>query len=208
MDSHKKVKAVVFDLGNVLVDFNHLFAARRLQDLCDFTVQEIYNLFFDSELTCLFEEGKISPKSFFERVKQILNLKITYKEFLSIWNEIFFLTPKNKEVYQIAKKLKENYCVCLASNINILHFEYLKNNFNVFNIFDHIFLSYKLKTRKPADSFYRHILEKLSLKGEEVFYTDDRLELVESAKKLKIRGLVFLSVDKLKDDLISSGIII
>jgi len=200
---NSSIKAIVFDLGRVLVDFDHWISAKRLKDFCDSSEEEIYQLFFDSELTCLFEEGKISPLEFFDEVKKILKLKIDYPQFLPIWNEIFFFNPQNQAVYNLAKKLKSNYPVCLASNINVLHFEYLKNKFSIFDIFDKIFLSYEIKARKPSLLMYRTILESLSLSPQEVFYTDDRPPLVESAQKLGIKSFVFLGVDKLKKDLLS-----
>jgi len=200
------IKAIVLDLGNVLVNFDHMIAARRLCSLSDSSIEEIYNLFFDSSLTCLFEEGKISPSDFFSEIKKTLNLKLKYEEFLPIWNEIFFLTPTNYSVYKLAKDLKDHYTLCLASNINVLHFEYLKKNFSVFDIFDRFFLSYELKIRKPEALFYQKILKDLSLKPKEIFYTDDRLELVESAANLGINSFVFLGIDKLKEDLLKVGI--
>ncbi|MCM8800226.1 MAG: hypothetical protein NC900_05845, partial [Candidatus Omnitrophica bacterium] len=132
MQNHS-IKAIIFDLGNVLIDFDHMIAARRISRFCESSLDDIYDLFFDSSLTCLFEEGRLKPEEFFLELKRTLNLKINYQEFLPIWNEIFFLTPKNRAVYKIALNLKSNYTLCLASNINILHFEYLKKNFSVFD---------------------------------------------------------------------------
>lgn len=200
------IKAIVFDLGNVLIDFDHMIAARRISKFCEASLDEIYNLFFDSSLTCLFEEGRLEPEEFFLELKKILKLKISYKEFIPIWNEIFFLTPKNKSIYRIALSLKSNYTLCLASNINILHFEYLKKKFSVFDAFHKIFLSYRLNLRKPSPLFYRKILDQLSLKPQEVFYTDDRKELVEVANNLGFKGFVFLNVGKLKEDFLKVGI--
>jgi putative hydrolase of the HAD superfamily len=200
------IKAIVLDLGNVLINFDHMIAAKKLSGLCDFPLEKIYNLFFDSPITCLFEEGKISPYDFFSEIKKTLNLRLKYEEFLPIWNEIFFLTPTNYAVYKLAKDLKNHYTICLASNINILHFDYLKKNFSVFDIFDYFFLSYKLKIRKPEVSFYQKILDTLSLKPEEIFYTDDRKELTDSAANLGIKSFVFLGIDKLKEDFYKVGV--
>jgi len=200
------IKAIVLDLGNVLVNFDHMIAAKRLSGLCEFPLEKIYDLFFDSDLTSLFEEGKISPVDFFSEIKKTLNLKLQYEEFLPIWNEIFFLTPTNYAVYKLAKELKGRYKICLASNINILHFSYLKKNFSVFDIIEHFFLSYELKLRKPNPLFYQNILDTLSLKPEEVFYTDDRKELIDSTVNLGIKSFVFLGIDKLKKDLSEVGV--
>ena len=71
----RKIKAIIFDLGNVLLDFDHRLAAERVSKFTDKSAEEILNLFFDSELTGLFEEGKIAPAEFFLKIKEALNLK-------------------------------------------------------------------------------------------------------------------------------------
>ncbi|MBM3246740.1 MAG: HAD family phosphatase [Candidatus Omnitrophica bacterium] len=205
MDDHK-VKAIIFDLGNVLVDFDHRIAAGRIANFCDRNSEEIFSLFFDSELTGLFEEGKLSPQDFFSEVKKILNLRLDYAAFTPIWNEIFFLSRKNRGVYNLALGLKENYQVALLSNINILHFDYLKKNFPVFDAFHHIITSYEVGLRKPHPAIYQQALQTLNLAAGEVFYTDDRDDLIEKAGDLGIKSFHFESVDKLKADLSRAGI--
>lgn len=197
----RPVKAVIFDLGNVLVDFDHHIAANRVSGFCDKSPKEIFDFFFDSELTGLFEEGKIAPEEFFIKVKHELNLRLDYAGFLPIWNEIFFLTEKNRLVYETAGRLANNYRIALLSNINILHFDYLTKNFPVFDIFRDLFLSFELKLKKPDPLIYKKVLNILNLPAEEVFYTDDRPELVSEAKRLGIRGFVFKGVEQLEKDL-------
>ncbi len=62
MNGNSAVKGIIFDLGNVLVDFDHRVAAEKLSKFTTRTGKEIYGLFFDSELTGQFEEGKISAQ--------------------------------------------------------------------------------------------------------------------------------------------------
>jgi putative hydrolase of the HAD superfamily len=195
-------------LGNVIIDFNHRIAAERISKFTNKTGQEIYDLFFDSKLTSLFEEGKISPQQFFLKVKEILNLKLNFDEFVPIWNEIFFLSEKNTAIYNLACTLKSHYRIALLSNINILHFEYIKKTFPVLNNFPNIITSYEAGFRKPHPEIYRIALKVLRVSAENCFYTDDRPELIEGARKLGIEGFVFKSVEQLEKDLLGSGVII
>lgn len=197
---------LIFDLGNVLVDFDHSIAAKRISRFCDKSPQEIYELFFASEATLLFEEGKISPQDFFLKVKEMLDLKLSYDSFVPIWNEIFFLSVKNRAVYSLINKLSQHYRTALVSNINILHYEYLKKNFPVFGVFRNVFTSFELGAVKPDHSIYRKMLEALGVKPEEAFYTDYRTELVQSARELGMNCFAFTSVEQLKKDLLASGV--
>lgn len=200
------LKAIIFDLGNVWVDFDHMIAAKKVSRFTERSPREIFDLFFDSGLTQEFEEGRSTPINFFLAVQDKLNLNISYNEFLPIWNEIFFLTDKNIKVHNLARQLKQNYIIAMISNINVLHFEYLKNKFPVFGILDNIILSYQEHLRKPDHKIYKKTLQILNLLPFEVVYTDDREEFTEEASKLGIRSFHFQGIDKLRKDFLSLGI--
>lgn len=201
-----RIKAVIFDLGNVLIDFDHMIAAKRISEFTDYGPHAIFNLFFDSGLTGLFEEGKITPLNFFSEVKKMLNLRMDYVKFSHIWNDIFFLTDNNKAVYNLAETLKCSYKVALLSNINILHWEYLKKKFPIFDAFHPIITSFEAGLRKPDPLIYKKSLDLLQAEPEDTFYTDDRAEFTQSAATLGIRGCVFTGIEQLKRGLLDNGV--
>ncbi len=202
-----QIKVVLFDLGNVLVDFNHKRAVERISGFCARSPLEIYNLFFDSQVTAIFEEGKIAPQEFYFKVKEMLDLKLSYDSFIPIWNDIFFLSARNRKVYALLNLLKADYQTALLSNINILHYEYLKKNFPVFDVFHKLFFSYELGLAKPDKLIYQKVISSLAVSAEEIFYTDDRPELVESAASLGIKSFIFRDTLGLTKDLASLNII-
>ena len=201
-----KIRGIIFDLGNVLLDFNHMIAAEKLSGFTDKEGKEIYDLFFDSQQTKLFEEGKISASEFFKGVKGMLNLKIPYEEFVPIWNGIFYFTDKNLQVYNLARSLKTGYRLALLTNINFLHLEHVKKIFPILDAFHNILASCELGLRKPQPEIYQKALEILGTQAQETFYTDDRIELISGAKKLGINAVVFFGVEQLKKDFIAAGV--
>jgi len=201
-----KIKAIIFDLGNVLVDFDHMIAARKISGFTDMAAEDIFNLFFDSPLTAAFEEGRISPLDFFSEVKGKLNLKLDYDRFVLIWNEIFFLSEKNRAVYDLAKLLRGRYKLSVLSNVNFLHLEYIKNKFPIFDVFDNVITSCELGVKKPDPAIYKKALEILGMEAGSTFYTDDRAELIEKAKELGIRSFVFTGAEQLRSDLRAAGV--
>lgn len=200
------INTIILDLGKVLIDFDHLRSAERISNFCNKTPREIFDLFFISEATILFEEGKITPEDFFLRVKEALDLRLEYQSFVPIWNDIFFLTATNRAVYSLANNLRAHYQVALLSNINVLHHEYLKQYFPVFNVFHRVFTSYEMGMIKPEKGIYKKVLEELEAEPENVFYTDDRQELVDSARSLGINSFLFTNVEQLRRDLTSVGV--
>ncbi len=201
-----EIKVILFDLGRVLVDFDHRISARKISALAGKTPEQVFELFFDSALTQDFERGKISPTDFFDGVCRILGLKISFEEFLPIWNQIFFLSEDNKAVYALGKDLKKSYRTALLSNVNVLHLDYLKKNFPVFDIFHDIFASYEMGFIKPNPAIYLKAIAALEVAPEEIFYVDDRPELIKQANELAIRGFIFKGAEQFKLDLASCGV--
>lgn len=201
------IKAIIFDLGRVVVDFDHRIAAEKISRLCGYSEKEIYEMFFDSFLTKRFEKGQISTKEFFTSVKNKLKCKISYKEFLTIWNKIFYLTDNNLKVHEIIKKLKSRYRIFLLSNVNKEHFEYLKTMLNgVLDNFDGLILSYKVKSRKPERKIYDAARKLANAEFSNLVYTDDREDLIEAAAKLGIKSIHYQNPELLKKDFSSLGI--
>ncbi|MBU0547518.1 MAG: HAD family phosphatase [Candidatus Omnitrophica bacterium] len=203
-----RIKVILFDLGNVLVDFDLRPAAERISSFCSKGPDEILKLLFDSGVTNSFEKGKISAEEFYKKAKDILDLKLGYESFVPIWNEVFFFSPKNRAVYHIANCLKKNYRIALLSNTNILHYRYIKDNFPVFNVFERLFLSFEIGAIKPNKIIYQKVIKVLHVLPENVFYTDDRPELVNSASGLGIKSFIFTSIKQLIKDLSSQSIVL
>jgi putative hydrolase of the HAD superfamily len=202
-----RVNTILFDLGRVLIDFDHMASARAIAGLTTRPPKEIYDLFFDSPLTRSFEEGKIPAREFFFEVKALLKLDITFERFAAIWNDIFFISTHNREALRLATSLRKRYRVCMLSNINTLHLEYCRTHFApVFKPFHLVFASCELGFIKPEPEIYRKALALLKAEPEEVFYTDDRKELVEVARGMGFKAYVFNGAGQLKLDLARAGV--
>jgi len=118
----KRYKIIVFDLGNTVIKFDHSISARKIANLCHLDSKKIYDTFFDSEITHEFEKGLISPREFYRRAQDLLNVKIPFEDFVSIWNDIFW---EDEECSKLVRSLKNKYRLFLLSNVNRLHFEQL-----------------------------------------------------------------------------------
>jgi putative hydrolase of the HAD superfamily len=203
-----RIKVFLFDLGNVLVDFDFTPAVSRISHFCDKKPDEILKFFFSSELVPVFEKGGISSREFYKQVKDKLALKLEYESFVHIWNEVFYFSKKNRAVYHLANCLRKKYRLGLLSNTNILHYGYIKNNYPVLNIFERIFLSFEIGALKPDKAIYQKAIKELGVLPENIFYTDDRADLVESASALGIKSFVFTGPGKLIKDLSSLDILL
>ena len=102
----KRYSVIIFDLGNTLIRFDHNISAKIIANLFHIDSEKVRSLFFDSEITRLFEKGLVSPRAFYSRVTELLNINIPYRDFVLIWNDIFW---EDKESCDIARQLKPKY---------------------------------------------------------------------------------------------------
>jgi len=199
------VKLILCDLGNVLLNFDHRIAVRRILPYCAKSSDEIYQLFFDSPFTKDYEEGKISSRVFFRKIGQALALQgLAYRDFCAFWNEIFF---DSIGMVTWLEELKKDFRLHLVSNINELHYRYIRRNFpRHLDVFDDIFLSYKVGHRKPHKVIYDRAIRASACRLSEVLYIDDREDLVAAASRRGIRSVVFRNVGDCRRQLKEMGI--
>lgn len=182
------IKAVLFDLGKVLVDFDFDPAFKRLAQHARCAPEAVKSYFMGSELEVLFDGGKLSNFQFYKRVKKDLRHRATYPEFTKIWNEVFTL---KKEMLALLKKLSRHYRIVLISNTNGMHYVHIRDKYKFIHHFDKLILSYKEKIRKPDPRIYQLAMKACCAKAHEIFYIDDRLDLTDAAKELGFHAFTF-----------------
>ena len=179
--SEKKIKAILFDLGKVILDFNFEPAFHRLARSTPLSAGEIEEYFWSSGLEVLYDGGKISSLEFYKEVKRVLRHRLSYERFKRVWNEIF--TPR-KEIVSLIRRLGTRYRLVLISNTNAMHYAYIRKKYSILNRFDRSVLSFKEKTRKPDERIYKTAAKACQARPEEIFYIDDREDLTQPAKAL------------------------
>lgn len=200
------LKLILCDLGNVLIRFDHRRAVKKILEYTPKTFDEVYSIFFDSPLTKRFEEGKVSPEVFFNELAQSLELRgLAFKEFVPLWNDIFFDNPG---IETLLEMLKRSYRLHMISNINALHYAYLLEAYpKIFKFFDKTYLSYEVGCCKPDFRIYKRAVSECGYRFDETLYTDDRADLIEEAKKIGIPSVLFKGVEGLKKELEEKSIL-
>jgi putative hydrolase of the HAD superfamily len=199
------VKVILCDLGNVLLHFDHRIAVRRIQPHCDKSFDEIYQLFFDSPFTKDYEEGRISSSDFFKHMTGALAARdLAYEDFCAAWSDIFF---DSGEMLAWLRELKKDFRLHLVSNINELHYAFIRKNFSDhIAVFDDIFLSYEIGHRKPHQEIYDRAIRASGFDVSQCLYIDDREDLVAAARQMGIRSVVFRGVAACRQELKEMGI--
>lgn len=201
---NNRYSVIVFDLGNTLIRFDHNISARKIANLFHIDSKKIYDAFFDSPLTRAFEKGEISPAEFHKRASSLLGVTMPFKDFVNIWNDIFW---EDKESCDLARKLKKNYKLFLVSNVNRLHFEYIEKKFDIIKIFDEIILSYLVGAQKPDRLIFEDVIRRAGGDRTKLLYVDDREDLIKEAISLGIDSIRYEGAEKLKASFTDKGIL-
>ena len=191
----KKYSVIIFDLGNTLIRFDHNISAKKFASLFHLDAEEVRKLFFDSELTRDFERGNVSPKEFYARVAARLGIKLPFKDFVNIWNDIFW---EDKEACDIARRLKKDYKLFLLSNVSRLHYDYIEKKFDIIKIFDEVILSFAVGAIKPEAVIFEDAVRRSGGDKSAVLYIDDREDLIKEANAFGIESIKFEGADKLR----------
>ncbi len=197
------VRAFLFDLGNVLVQFDHLTAAQKITAGTGASADALFQLLFESPLVVDHAEGRISTRKFYEEVSRRLGLSVGYEAFLDVWNHIFTEDP---EMTALLRKLMKSYPAYLISNINRPHFEYLRELCPVLKEMNGWILSYEVGTLKPNALIYHRALELVRMPAAEIFYVDDREDLIEAGHRIGFQTHRFAGYGRLLEDLRSRGV--
>ena len=148
-------KAILFDLGKVLIHFDFQRGYRALEGLCPYTAEEIPRRLAGTGLVERFETGLVEPRGFVEEMSRILDLRVDYERFSEIWSCIFTheLLPES-----MLEGLRRRYRLVLLSNTNALHFEMIRGTYShLLRHFDVREIGHKAggNSRLTLEPFYR-----------------------------------------------------
>jgi HAD superfamily hydrolase (TIGR01509 family) len=176
-----KPKAVVFDLGNVLLDFDYRIVSRKMREFCPITEEELLKALNQSPLLHKYESGGLSSEQFFEEMKQACSFRGEFREFEAIFADIFRPVP---EMIDLQKALEESGIpTFLFSNTNDIAIRHIRTAYPFVRNFTGEILSYEHGAIKPQPAIYG-VVEKLSgFEGADLLYIDDRLENIEAGRE-------------------------
>jgi len=197
-------KAVIFDLGKVLVYFDFQRGFQALEGFCPHTAAEIRQRLAATDLVERFETGLIEPHDFVADLSRILDLDVEYDRFCRLWSSIF-TDPLIPEA--MLEGLAARYRLLLLSNTNAIHFEMIRENYPLLlRHFHERILSYEVHAMKPRREIFQAAKEISGCRPEECFYTDDIAAYVEAAQRLGIDAVQFESLAQLERELKARGI--
>ncbi len=193
------IKAVIFDLGRVIVPFDFRRGYDRISALTGIPATEIPARIRPSGLVERLESGQIAPREFVRQISELLNLHCSYEEFCDIWSSIFL--PHTLISEDLLRGIAANYRLVLLSNTNQIHFDMIRAAYPLLKHFHALVLSHEVGAMKPSPAIYQKAVEAAGCLPGECFFTDDIPEYVEGARRYGIDAVQFQSAEQIEREL-------
>ncbi len=198
-------KALLFDLGDVIVGLDFDRAYRRVAGLRGGPVDGVPALIREANLADPYERGEISSAQFHREFCGAVGLDLSYGEFRDLWEDMFqpeLLVPES-----FFASVQGKHRLVLLSNTNEIHFEAIRQRYPVLDRFDDFVLSYRVGAMKPSPAIYREAVRTAGCLPQECFFTDDKAENIAGAMRAGLDAVLFEGWLKLGEDLRQRGVL-
>ncbi len=199
-----KFRAIIFDIGRVLIRVDISRAMDGLASGLSLTPQEVWSAIQNDPHWLDWQEGRISPRDWHLHLTKRLGASLTFEQFSELWNRALDPVPIHSEAF--LEGLSKNYRLALLSNTDPIHMSHEEARFPFFRFFPIRIYSYRVGASKPDPIIYRKALQACGVRAEEAVYIDDIAEYAATAARLGMTGIVFQSPEQLRSEFRSLGI--
>jgi epoxide hydrolase-like predicted phosphatase len=194
------IKAVIFDLGGVLVRTEFPEVRQRLEERLGFTPGTLGQTVWGGEDWELAQTGRISYEEYWRRVGAALGFS-TEQQIQDFRREYFSGDRVDEELVRLIRELRPCYKIGLLSNAPDRLGIWLDEEWGIKDLFDSIIYSAKVGVAKPDPSIFHLSLEQLGLTPTEALFIDDFSANIDAALALGMQAIRFTNTKTLKEEL-------
>jgi glucose-1-phosphatase len=178
------IKAVIFDLGGVLVRTEDPTPRRDVAARLGLSYEELYHQIFDTESAIQATLGKVTTDRHWENVRTALNLSREdfQKTIETVKNDFFGGDYLDEGLVGYIRSLKPRYKTALLSNawdnLRVL----LEEVWQIADAFDEIVISSEVGIAKPVPEIFRMAVDRLGVSPSEAVFVDDFPQNISAAE--------------------------
>lgn len=202
----KKLRAIIFDIGRVLVRVDVGRAMEQLGSGLSLSPAELWSAIEKDPRWQDWQEGRISARDWHLHLTRRLGVTLSFDQFTQAWNQVLDPAPIQDESLFVT--LVKKHRLALLSNTDPIHVSHLESTYSFFRYFPEPARIYScaLGASKPNPVLYGAALKACKARADEAVYIDDIATYVEAAKSLGMSGIHYQSPDSLKSELMSLGV--
>ena len=197
------IEAIVFDMGGVFFKKSETLRNRVFKEyrLSEDWLEEIKRL----PSYHAYKEGQISQDDFMSQVDALLTPGREPAQ--NLFRDLSLARELNQRLVALTQRLGSRYRTAVLSNSDSFLEERLQY-FGVWDLFEFVINSYRVRMRKPDPRIFHHLLYKIALEPEKILFIDDKASNVIVAQDLGMHGHVFSNNADLTRHLAKEGILI
>lgn len=196
-------RAIIFDMGRVLIGIDFAQLARRFPDVF-FNVGEIIRFSnADDPAFTAFNRGEMAPVDFHRHVCARFGREISFADFRAVWTGIFVPMAGMQELVEELRRIGR-WRLGLLSDTDPLHWEYIGAAFPwIPASFPRPTLSFRERLCKPAPEIFRRAAAAVECAPGECLFIDDREDNVAGARATGMAAIRFTGVATLQQLLLT-----
>lgn len=195
------MKAIIFDMGGVLVDLDLDACRNAFKESLDFyEIDQILDPCHQKGIIGDMEEGKITADQFRAYVLERSRDGASPEEVDACFNKILVGIAPYK--IDLLRRLSESYDIYMLSNNNPIASKraeemFEEAGFSMKTDFRKCYMSYRMKMLKPSAGFYKAVMEDIALPPEEMLFIDDSHSNVDAALAAGLPAIYYCPGDDL-----------
>ncbi len=199
-------KAIIFDLGSVLIDWNPRYLYRKI-----FTTEAEMEHFLEEICTSDWNEEQDAGRSLLDATELLIRKHPQYeaqiRAYYGRWKEM--LAGEIPDSVALLKELKESgkYRLYALTNWSNETFPLALVEYKFLQWFDGIVVSGREKQRKPSPGFFNLLLDRYQESADHALFIDDNIRNVNAARNMGIESIQFVNATQLKNDLLHKKIL-
>lgn len=197
------IKAVFFDIGNVLLRFSNKRILRKFAWAVGRHPVKVARLVWKGRIVDRIERGEVTGEEIHALFVRELGYTGDYSRFKTLWCDHFTL---DRGSFAILKSLSVRMPTYLLSNTNALHIEHIRSRYAFPALVKGAILSHELKLRKPQIEIFEAALKLSGTAPEESVFIDDLEENCAGARKAGLHAIRYRGARDLKKRLEALGL--
>ena len=197
MTGSRKVRAIIFDIGRVLVSLDIRKAQLGLAQGLSLTPDELWSAIEKDPRWPDWQEGRMSARDWHLNLCKRLGISLEFEQFTKVWNSA--LNPEPILPDSLFEQLSKSFRLGLLSNTDPIHVAHLESTYSFFRYFAKPVRIYSCEVgaSKPQPLIFREALRACKVKANEAVYIDDIAENADAARTLGFTGIQFRGREEL-----------
>lgn len=197
------IKAVFFDIGNVLLRFSNKRILRKFAWAVGRHPVKVARHIWKGRIVDRIERGEVTGEGVYALFVSELGYTGDFAKFKELWCNQFTL---DRGSFAILKSLSERMPTYLLSNTNELHIDYIRERYVFPGLVKGAILSHELRLRKPQIEIYQAALKMSGTAPDETVFIDDLEENCAGARKAGLHAIRYRNAKDLKKRLAALGL--